>query len=69
MKKKHYALGLCQNCYQMNYIKKQCEQENVSKGSSVNSTKVLTISNDETNNSYYLISLQMIFLTVNDNSL
>ena len=21
--KTHYALGLCQNCYQMNYIKKQ----------------------------------------------
>ena len=33
--KSHYALGLCQNCYQMNYIKKQSEIdiESLSKGS------------------------------------
>lgn len=33
--KTHYALGLCQNCYQMNYTKGKKDSTNQSSGSQV----------------------------------
>ena len=45
--KPHYALGLCQNCYQMNYIKKQSECDNKKFISSVNQKNLLDLNNDK----------------------
>ena len=62
--KSHYALGLCQNCYQMSYIKKQnlenkknkiigndvnnVDNENVIFDKKVNDDIIISIDNDRT---------------------
>ena len=48
--KTHYALGLCQNCYQMNYIKKQSVIE-INKKNFVNKNNSNNNINTDDNNS------------------